>query len=149
MAPSVLPCHPSNFLQLERPKPEVSSVSARSLVGAPSGRLWSPGNPLGTDSGPSGCPTAVLGWKQDWNHHLTKTASPHLVSLAVKGWTRAWMGRKLKPLPILPAAAVDEADVGKWRGGSSQQKQALGAGSASGPLCLLETHSWGPGPFVK
>lgn len=43
------------------------------------------------------------------HHHLTKMVSPHQVSLAVKGWTRAWMGRKLKPLPIVPAAAVDEA----------------------------------------
>lgn len=45
------------------------------------------------------------------HRHLTKMASPHQVSLAVKGWTRAWMGRKLKPLPIVLAAAVDEA---KW-----------------------------------
>lgn len=43
------------------------------------------------------------------HHHLTKMASPHQVSMAVKGWTRAWVGRKLKPPPIVPAAAVDEA----------------------------------------
>lgn len=32
--------------------------------------------------------------------------------------------------------------AGKWHEDSSQQKQALEAGPASGPQCLLETHSW-------
>lgn len=47
------------------------------------------------------------------HHHLTKMASPPQVSLAVKGWTKVWTGRELKPLPIVPAAAVDVARWGK------------------------------------
>lgn len=43
------------------------------------------------------------------HHHLTKMAFLHLVSLAVKGWTRAWVGKRLKLLPMVPAAAVDGA----------------------------------------
>lgn len=62
------------------------------------------------------------------HHHLTKMASPHPVSLAVKDWTRAWMGKRLKPLPIVPAAAVDEA---RWKKKNKGLPHTWGVGSKS------------------
>lgn len=74
------------------------------------------------------------------HHHLTKMASPHQVSLAVKGWTRAWMGRKLKPLPIVLAAAVDEAKW--WRKEEDKDGDSLNCGGRKQGLApLLGTES--------
>lgn len=109
---------------------------------APSGCLWSPETFQGANSQSSGFSTAVWGWRQDWSHHLTRMASPHLVRVSGRGWTRVWTRKRLKPHPTVPAVAVDGAGAGKWHEDSSQQKQALEAGPASGPQCLLETHSW-------
>lgn len=65
------------------------------------------------------------------HHHLTKMASPHLVSLAGKGWTRAWVGRRLKRLPMVPAAAVDEA---RWKEKSEGLPHMWGRGGSKAKL---------------
>lgn len=75
------------------------------------------------------------------HHHLTKMASPHQVSLAVKGWTRAWMGRKLQPLPIVPAAAVDEARWWMEEEEDEDWGSLICAGGKQGQAPLLGTES--------
>lgn len=43
--------------------------------------------------------------------------------------------------PHFSLAPLYSPGAGRWHGDSSQQKQALAAGPASGPWCLLGTHS--------